>query len=641
MGLLRSYHHLYTRYWREYLKGLVALFFTSGILMTIPWLIKGAVDSLSGGVDGGVLLRYGLAIAVVAVVQAVIRVQSRRMILGTSRKIEYDLKRRFLEHLQRLPPSYYNRVFTGDLMSRAAHDIILVRALGGAGVMYLSNSIFVYAIALPMMLAIDPLLTVLVFLPFPVMAYLLRGVVNDLKLFSRNVQEALGALNALVQETLNGIIVVKAFRMEERQEARFGELNRDLMERNLEQARALGRLIPLVRITGGIGSMVIIFFGGMGVMRGEITYGDFVAFFAYLGLLLRPTVALGWILSLVQRAKVGLERLDEIFSTAATIADAPGAVATPEIRGAIELRGLTFRYQDVTRGSPAGPDSDDIGMREEGTRLFEEDADVDEIEETESAPVADGRLGDGGVEGRVSGPGEDGRPYAIRDISFSLDPGEVVAVVGSVGSGKSTMLKALPRLIEVAPGQVFLDGNDITRIPLEHLRRSVGYVPQDDFLFSISIAENITFGRPDASMEEIEEAARLAAVHETITSFPNGYETVVGERGITLSGGQRQRVALARALLIRPKVLVLDNALAHVDTETEREIMEGLHGRRGLGTILLATNRLARVMLADRIIVLEGGRMCAVGTHDELMADSREYRELYEHERLFEELAEL
>jgi ATP-binding cassette subfamily B protein len=341
--------------------------------------------------------------------------------------------------------------------------------------------------------------------------------------------------------------------------------------------------------------MVIIFFGGMGVMRGEITYGDFVAFFAYLGLLLRPTVALGWILSLIQRAKVGLERLDEIFSSVATIADAPGAGGTPDIQGAIELRGFTFRYEDF---------------------------------------VFPG-------EGPGITPGEDGRPYALRDVTLSLNPGEVVAIVGSVGSGKTTLLKAFPRMIEVPQGQVFLDGHDITRLPLEQLRRSVGYVPQDDFLFSISIAENIAFGRPDASTEEIEEAARLAAVHETITAFPDGYDTVVGERGITLSGGQRQRVALARALLIRPKVLVLDNALAHVDTETEREIMEGLHGLQGLSTILMATNRLARVKLADRIVVLEGGWMCATGTHDELMAASREYRELYEHERLFEELAEL
>ena len=598
MGILRSYHRLYTRYWKDYLKGLVALLCTNGILLTIPWLIKGAVDSLSGGVDPRTLLRYGLTIAGIAAVQAVIRVQSRRLILGTSRRIEFDLKSRFLSHLQTLPPSYYSRMFTGDLMSRAAHDIILVRALGGAGVMYLSNSLFVYAIALPMMLAIDPLLTVLVFAPFPIMAYLVRGVVNDLKLFSRNVQEALGSLNALVQETLNGIIVVKAFRMEERQEARFQELNCDLMERNLDQARALARLMPLVRATGGIGSLVILFFGGMEVMRGEITYGDFVAFFAYLGLLLRPTIALGWILSLVQRAKVGLERLDEIFSTGATIADVPGTESPPGIRGAIEMRGLTFRYGDLKRGI----------------------------------------VGPTGSNEALTG---DGRPYALRDVTLALDPGEVVAVVGTVGSGKTTMLKALPRLIEVPQGQVYLDGHDITRMPLNHLRQLVGYVPQDDFLFSVSIAENIAFGRPDASMAEIEEAARLAAVHEAIEAFPDGYGTVVGERGITLSGGQRQRVALARALLIRPKVLVLDNALAHIDTETEREILDGLHGREGPGTIIMATNRLTRVKFVDRIVVLERGSVCAVGTHDELMVGSKEYLEMYEHQRLYEELAEL
>jgi ATP-binding cassette subfamily B multidrug efflux pump len=430
--------------------------------------------------------------------------------------------------------------------------------------------------------------------------------------------------------------VIQAFRMERRQEERFREMNQNLMDRNLDQARALGRLMPLVRATGGLGSLVILYFGGTQVMRGQITYGDFVAFFAYLGLLLRPTITLGWMLSLIQRARVGLERLDEILSTVPTIANAPGAVFPPEVRGAIEFRGLTFRYGALDEPSEETVSGEDPQKLREMGRL-------NGLRELEAAPASSGTS-----EGRAERPatcygrlGQDGRPYALLDVSLSLAPGEQIAIIGPVGSGKSTLLKAIPRLIEVPEGKVYLDGHDLTRTPLDRLRRSVGYVPQDDFLFSVSIAENIAFGRPAASPVEIEAAARLAALHETILSFPDGYATVVGERGLTLSGGQRQRIALARALMIQPEVLVLDNALAHVDTETEREILDALRDRPGLHTLLMATNRLGRLGLADRIVVLEAGRVEAIGTHAELMARSRTYREMYEHQRLSEELADL
>lgn len=587
MEIILAYRHLFTKHRGDYLRGLPALLASNALLLTIPWLIKYAIDSLDQGVNPQLLLGYALGIAGVAVLQAVIRVQSRRYLLGISRKIEYDVKGELLAHLQRLAPSYYQRVFTGDLMSRAAHDVLLVRALGGPGVMYLANSLFIYSIALPMMVAIDPLLTALVFLPFPIVAYLIRGVVNDLKSFSQLAQETLGRMNTVVQETLNGIVVVKAFRMESRQEDRFEGLNRELMDRNLGQARARARLMPLITATGGVGALGILFVGGMMTIRGGITYGDFAAFYAYLGMLLRPTVALGWILSLIQRAKAGLERLDEVFSAEVTIPEPREPIPVRTVRGEIEIRELIFSY--AGNGAP---------------------------------PPGDGQ-------------------YALQGISLAVNPGELLVLVGRVGSGKSTLLKAILRLLEVPPDRVFLDGHDITRLPVGTLRRAIGYVPQDDFLFSSSIAENIGFGRPAASSEAIEQAARLAAIHEEILAFPDGYETHVGERGLTLAGGQRQRIALARALLTEPRVLILDNALAHVDAETEGEILTALREYWSGRTVLMATNRLTSLNLADRVAVLDEGRMVAVGDHQSLLEESEVYRVMWEQHRLSMELAEL
>jgi ATP-binding cassette subfamily B protein len=587
MKILLKYRHLYTKHSRDYIKGLVALLVTNGLLLSIPWLIKYAIDSLREGVDARTLLEYGLAIACVATIQMLFRVQSRRLILGNSRKIDYDIKDRLLESLQRLAPSYYRRTYTGDLMSRAAHDVMLVRALGGPGVLYLANSIIVYVIALPMMAAIDPMLTVLLFLPFPIMAYFVRSMVDDLKRYSLMAQETLGSLNTVVQETLNGISVIKAFRMEKRQEERFRELSGELMSRNLDLAKTMGRMIPLVIMAGGIGAIVILYYGGKKTIEGSMSYGDFVAFFAFLWMLLRPTVALGWILSLIQRSKVGLERLDEVLSAEITIKEPANPLPIPSLPGDIEIRDLNYRY-----------------------------------------------------EGNNGGSSNRGREV-LRGISLTIKPGEMISIVGHVGSGKSTLLRAIPRLIEVPPGSVFFNGSDITSLPLRDMRRKIGYVPQDDFLFSATIADNIEYGRPGIGIPEIEEAARLASIHEDIMSFPEGYGSIVGERGLTLSGGQRQRLALARAFLIDPPILVLDNALAHVDTETEEKILTELRRYREGRTILLATNRLAGLDLADRVVVLEGGAVSAVGSHRRLIEESQIYNEMVEQQSLTRELDEL
>jgi len=586
MKILLEYRHLYMKYRHDYIKGLVALLVTNGLLLTIPWLIKYAIDSLGEGVDPGKLLGYGVAIAGVGTIQAVARIQSRRLILGNSRKIDYDLKGRLLESLQRLAPSYYRRTYTGDLMSRVAHDVMLVRALGGPGVLYLANSLFIYVIALPMMAAIDPFLTAVVFLPFPIMAYLVRGMVGDLKRHSLMAQGTLGLLNTVVQETLNGISVVKAFRMENRQEERFRDLNSELMSRNLDLARTMGRMIPLVITAGGVGAIVILYYGGKKTIEGSISYGDFVAFFAYLWMLLRPTVALGWILSLIQRSKAGFERLDEVLSAEITISDPSEPLPLPSQPGKIEIRDLDYGYEG----------------------------------------------GNGGAAGRRE---------VLRGVSLTVESGELIAIIGRVGSGKSTLLRAIPRLIEVPPGSVFFNGSDINRLSLADIRREVGYVPQDDFLFSATIAENIAFGRPGAGMPEIENAARLASIHSEIVSFPDGYKSLVGERGLTLSGGQRQRIALARAFLIDPSILVLDNAMAHVDTETEEAILTGIRRYREGRTILLATNRLAGIDLADRVVVLEEGTISAVGSHRQLLDGSKIYNEMVEQQSLARELDEL
>ena len=595
MSLLASYSRLLRPYRRGYAIGLTALAATNALYLAIPRVLGAAVDDLDAGAGRDVVLRWAGVIVVLAATQAAFRILSRVQVLGISRRVDYDLKGKVHSKLLRLAPSFYDVLNTGDLMSRMTNDVMLVRAVAGPGIMYFTNAVLVYVLALAFMVTLDWRLTIAVFLPMPLMAWLVRGLVHRSKEYALGSREALSTLNTVVQENLAGAQVVKSFALEESQVERFDARSRAYVDWSLREARTRAVMIPIVGLSGGISYVAILGIGGHVVARGGLSLGDLVAFLAYVTMIVFPSLAFGWILSLLQRGAAAQERLEEILQAPETIAATPGAGRPlPEVRGDIEVRDLTFRYGDTfARYRPA-------------------------------------------IAAAVQDTGA--RRAALEGVGLRAAAGEVVAVVGRVGSGKSTLLKSLLRLIEVPEGTVFLDGRDVSGIDPSELRRRVGFVPQDDFLFSDSLAENIAFASPDAGRDRVAEIARIAGLGRELDADPGLLDRAVGERGLSLSGGQRQRVALARALLVNPSVLVLDNALSNVDTETESRIVAALAAGRDCRTVIVASNRINAIRGADRIYVLDRGRVVDTGKHDELAGRPGLYARMHEQQRLSDRL---
>jgi len=597
MQILRAYFHLFARHRWAYALGGGCLLLSNGLALAIPRVLGWAVDALGQGTTRSVLIGYGGTIMALAVVQTVTRVGSRVWVLSVSRRIDYQLKGMMHDHLMRLAPSFFSAVSTGDLMSRMTNDIMLVRALGGPGVLYFFNAVLLYVMGLAFMLTINWRLALIVFAPLPLMAWFVRGLVQKAKEYATGSRVALADLNTMVQENLAGVQVVKSFALEEAQGRHFDDLSTIYVGWNLKEAMTRAKMVPLVGLSGGIAILGVLGIGTRMVADGSLTLGDLVAFFSYIGMLVFPTVALGWILSLIQRGAAALERLDAVLKAPITISSPPGSRTTSPTPAAIQAQGLTFRYDDSKAAfrSILGP-----GREVEGSRRA-----------------------------------------ALQDVDFEAEAGSFVGLVGKVGSGKSTLLKAIIRLIEVPAGSISLDEIDLTELDLDGLRRRIGYVPQDDFLFSSSLAANIAYGKREASAEEIEEAAQIAGLVSDLARMPDGLDTVVGERGLTLSGGQRQRVALARAILPAPAIMVLDNALSNVDSDTERRILDRLHRSRQQCTLIVASNRISAVRDADRIYVMDMGRVVDVGRHEELIQRPGLYADMHEQQMLSAELERL
>ena len=572
------------RYRRQFLLGLFCVLVTSAIQLLPPWVLKFAVDDLMAGVTRGKLAWYGALILVIAMVGAVFRFLMRRILIGASRDVEYDIRNAFFARLQLLPLGYYQARRTGDLMSRATNDLNAVRMMIGPAVMYTANTILVFVVAIAVMLSIDARLTLVALVPLPFVSLSVHFFGRAIHRRFEGIQAQLSEVSAIVQENLAGVRVVRAYSQEAGEVERFRAANEEYVRRNRLLIRLQGLFYPSMTFFLGLGALLVLWLGGQAVIRGRITLGEFFAFNSYLALLGWPMIAFGWVTNILQRGMASWERMLEIMDAVPAIDDTEVTERgrTVAIAGAIEIRGLTFAY-----------------------------------------------------------PG--GGPPVLQDVTLEIPAGSTAAFVGGTGSGKSTLLSLLPRLHEPPAGTVFLDGVDVREIPLARLRRTMGVVPQEPFLFSDTLAANIAFAEPgamapDGSAAAVTRAAAVARLDRDVAEFPKGYATVIGERGITLSGGQKQRTAIARAIFANPPILILDDALSAVDTQTEEEILAGLRGVLRERTALIVAHRVSTVRHADQIFVLDAGRIVERGTHTPLVALDGLYASLYRKQLLEEEL---
>jgi len=579
-------------YLKRYRSGLVwgglCVLFNNGIWILFPQVLRRAVNDLHSGVTRQKLLTYSLLVIAIALARGIFQFLTRWVVIGISRDIEFDLRNDLFAHLERLSYSYYQRNRTGDIMARATNDLNAVRMLLGPAIMYSANTIVFTAGALGFMLAISPKLTIYAFLPLPIASIVIQYFGRRIHERFERIQAMFSDISARAQENFSGARVIRAYVQEQAEIAAFESANQEYIRRSLGLVRLMGMLWPTLELMLGAAVVIVLWLGGREVLLGKMNVGDFVAFNTYMMQLTWPVIALGWVINIFQRGTASLVRINEILSQKPEIADKPNLPQStsgdsrPAILGEVEFRNLNFAYNGIS---------------------------------------------------------------VLKDINLRIPAGSSLAIVGPTGSGKTTLVNLIPRIYDAAPGAVLIDGRPVRQFPLDSLRRHIGFVPQETFLFSDTIRENIAFGVSredgDVPLDDIQSAAEAANIAQDIESFPEGYNTTVGERGITLSGGQKQRAVIARALLRSPRILILDDALSSVDTHTEDKILNHLREiMRGRTTIFIS-HRVSTVRNADCIAVLHQGRIVELGTHDQLIARNGYYTDLYNKQLLEEELAEV
>jgi ATP-binding cassette subfamily B multidrug efflux pump len=571
------------KYWRGFAWGTLCILLLNGIWVQFPQVLQKAIDYLyRGGRGGGRLGYYAFLLIAIATSKGIFQFLTRWIVIGISRDIEFDLRNDMFLHLERLSFPYYQRNRTGDIMARATNDLNAVRMLLGPAIMYSANTLVFTAGALVYMMKYSPKLTAYTFLPLPIASIVIQYFGKQIHERFEKIQAMFSEISARAQENFSGARVIRAYVQEGAEIRQFEADNTEYISRSLPLARLMGLLWPTLELTLGLAVVLVLWLGGREVLIGRMSPGQFAGFLTYMVQLTWPVIALGWVINIFQRGTASLGRINEILQEKPEIADDESVVLAgpPEkdIRGEIEFLKLNFAYG----GTPV-----------------------------------------------------------LKDVNLEIPEGSSLAIVGPTGSGKTTLVNLIPRIYDATPDTVFIDGRPIREYPIEFLRRNIGFVPQETFLFSDTIRENIAFGKEDATDQEVRAAAEAANIAADIEAFPDGYNTIVGERGLTLSGGQKQRTAIARAIIRNPRILILDDALSSVDTHTEDKILNHLREVMQGRTTIFISHRVSTVRNADRIAVLHGGRIVELGAHEELIARNGYYTDLYNKQLLEEELAEV